>query len=82
VREEYTAAQAKTRFAEILQKVARENRVIVVTRYGKPIAQIAPVTSMKRRRPILGSLSGKFHMPDEGMTPMTEAEADDFLGLK
>lgn len=50
---EIGAFEAKTRLSELLEEVSK-GRTYRITRRGKPIAELRPVTS-SRRRPAFGS---------------------------
>ena len=50
---EIGAFAAKTRLSELLAEVSR-GRVFRITRHGKPIAELRPVTT-SRKRPTFGS---------------------------
>jgi prevent-host-death family protein len=70
------AFEAKTHFSELLEK-ARQGTVFVVTRRGKPVAQIGP-TDLNLSRPVFGSERGRIQMAtdfDAPLTDMTDYEA-------
>lgn len=52
-----TAFDAKTRFGELLERVAR-GEAVVITRHGRPIARITPVEApdLNRRRAAIARL--------------------------
>lgn len=50
--------EAKTRFSELLAQVERGGRFLI-TRHGRPIAELAPLSS-GRRRPCPGFAKGCF----------------------
>jgi len=52
---EIGAHEAKRRLAALLQRAARGER-FTITRYGRPIASLAPVRSVDRRMPRKGDL--------------------------
>lgn len=39
-----TAEEARRNFAELLNKVRYQGKSIVITRHGKPVAKLTPVT--------------------------------------
>ena len=70
------AFAAKTHFSALLEK-AHQGTVIVVTRRGKPVAQLGP-TSDDITRPVFGSARGQIHISpdfDEPLADMAEYEA-------
>ena len=52
-----TAAEFKARCLELMDQVARERQPIIVTKRGKPVAQLAPVVT--RPRTLRGFLKGQ-----------------------
>ena len=67
------AFEAKTHFSSLLEK-AQRGTVIVVTRRGKPVAQLGP-TEMRKTRPVFGSAKGQVQISpdfDEPLDDMAE----------
>lgn len=67
------AFEAKTHFSRILEK-AHQGTVIVVTRRGKPVAQLGP-TEACAARPVFGSAKGRIQISpdfDEPLADMAE----------
>ena len=55
-----SVAEAKNRLPKLIRAM-EEGESIVITRNGKPVAQLAPVPS--RRRPVkLGGMKGRVHL--------------------
>lgn len=54
------ASEVKNAWHEFLDRVSRSREEIVITRYGRPIARLAPVepASDEPRRGIVGSMAG------------------------
>jgi prevent-host-death family protein len=70
------AFAAKTHFSSLLEK-ARQGAVIVVTRRGKPVAQLGPTVD-HATRPVFGSAKGKVYIApdfDEPLDDMAEYQA-------
>ncbi|MDP6631576.1 MAG: type II toxin-antitoxin system Phd/YefM family antitoxin [Kiritimatiellia bacterium] len=70
------AFEAKTHFSSLLEK-AHQGTVIVVTRRGKPVAQLGP-TEEHFTRPSFGSAKGQIHIApdfDEPLDDMAEYQA-------
>jgi prevent-host-death family protein len=70
------AFEAKTHFSALLEK-AHQGTVIVLTRRGKPVAQLGP-TEDHVTRPVFGSARGRIHIADDFDAPlddMTEYQA-------
>lgn len=63
--------EAKTNLSKLLEAVERGERV-VITKHGKPAAELVPAKKTKVR---FGSLAGKVgEIPDEFFEPMSEEE--------
>lgn len=71
-----TAAYAKAHLPELL-KQAQKGKTIVISRYLKPVAVIAPVPEAERPRPKFGTGKGKARLIDpHAFDPMTDEEVD------
>ena len=57
-------AEAKERFAELLRRAEAGER-FVVTRHGKPVAEIGPNHKDEPRKKLHGALAGKIWMADD-----------------
>ena len=66
------SSEAKTKFAELIVKV-RAGQVFVVTRRGKPVAQIAPL-EQTARRPRFGAAKGRVHCGPDLDAPLPDLE--------
>lgn len=64
------AFEAKTHFSELLEK-ARQGTVFIVTRRGKPVAQLGP-TDASSRRPVFGAAAGRVTMESDFEEPLEE----------
>jgi prevent-host-death family protein len=67
---EIGAFEAKTHFSELLEK-ARHGTVFVVTKRGKPVAQLGP-TDMRTEHPVFGSARGRVHIRDDFDEPLPD----------
>ena len=67
--------EAKTHLSKLLEKVEL-GEVVVISRSGKPVAQLVSYTAQKPKRKI-GSAAGAFTVPDDFNAPLAEIE-DDF----
>lgn len=63
--------EAKTRLSEFVRK-ARDGQVYVITRRGEPLAELRPITPI-RRRLVRGQASG-LEMSDDFDAPLPEFE--------
>lgn len=71
-----TAFEAKTRFGELLARVAKGEE-IVITKYEKPVARIVPekdVILERNRKALLALRELKESLKRQGMKPLTDAE--------
>jgi prevent-host-death family protein len=68
--------EAKTRFSELIARVARGEE-LVVSRRNRPVARIVPIRDSKRKR--IGLLAGRpFRMGEGFDLEMSDALADQF----
>ena len=73
-----TAFDAKTRFGELLERVARGEE-IVITRHDKPVARIVPegqasLAQVQAAVTALRTLRAKIRTRTQGRKPLTDAE--------
>jgi prevent-host-death family protein len=69
---EVSTAEAKNRLPELIRAV-EDGEQVVITRHGRPVAQIAPPPPA-RRKPILGGMTGRIRLLPGWDDPMTEEE--------
>jgi prevent-host-death family protein len=74
----YNVHEAKSNLSRLLQKTAAGEEVIIM-RDGQPVAQLIPYRARGRKRQ-LGFAAGQIEMTEGWERPMTDAEADAFLG--
>jgi len=65
-------AEAKNRFTDLIRIVA-DGEQVVITRHGRPVAQIAPPPP-ERRKVRLGGMKGKIRLLPGWDDPITEEE--------
>ena len=68
--------EVKTRLSQLVKR-AEAGEEIVITRAGRPVAQLGPITSRK-----LGLLDGSFRIPDDFNTPLPKEVLAAFLGSR
>ena len=77
-----TAFQAKTRFGELLDRVARGEEILI-TRHEKPVARVVPEggANLARARQAVAQLrAGRAHMARRrGFKPLTDREIKDAM---
>ncbi len=64
------AFEAKTHFSQLLER-AHEGTVFIVTRRGKPVAQLGP-SEQPAQRPVYGSAKGQVEMRDDFDEPLDD----------
>lgn len=73
---EVSASELKNDWHHWLERVARQRETVVVTRYGKPIATLAPVASAEPVTGIFGSMRGSVISYTDLISPI---EGDDVV---
>ena len=56
--EEIAISKFKATCLEVLERVRKTRKAILVTRFGKPIAEVAPPPILKQKGDWLGSMAG------------------------
>jgi prevent-host-death family protein len=67
-----STAEAKNRLTELIRIVA-DGEQVVITRHGRPVAQIAPPPA-ERRKARLGGMKGRIRLLPGWDDPITEEE--------
>ena len=67
-----STAEAKNRFTELIRMV-EEGEQVVITRHGRPVAQLAPPPA-ERRKARLGGMKGRIRLLPVWDDPITEEE--------
>jgi prevent-host-death family protein len=78
--EEIGAFEAKTRFAELLEQVAR-GRVYRITKRGSPVAELRPVPTA-RTRPTFGADRGRVVMSDDFDEPLDDMKPSSIRSVR
>ncbi len=85
VSEQLPLADVKNRLSDVVERVEREHRRIVITRYGKPAAVLISVDDLESLEETLQILSDPILVADiklarsETPTPMSRADALAFI---
>jgi prevent-host-death family protein len=69
---EVSTAEAKNRLPELIRAV-EDGEQVVITRHGRPVAQIAPPPP-ERRKARFDGMKGRIHLFPGWDDPMTEVE--------
>jgi len=72
LRMEVSTAEAKNRLTELI-RIAEGGEQVVITRHGRPVAQIAPPPA-ERKKPVLGGMRGRIRLLPGWDEPITEEE--------
>ena len=67
-----STAEARNRFTELL-RIVESGEPVVITRHGRPVAQLAP-PPVERRQVRLGGMKGRIRLLPGWDAPMTEEE--------
>ena len=74
---EVSASDLKNAWHEYLNQVVRGHQEVVFTRYGHPVAKLAPYAPPEERGEIFGCLAGSVTVHGDIVAPIDEAwEAD------
>lgn len=69
---EYPASEVKNAWHEVLDRVSQAREEIVITRYGRPIARLAPVEAGAVGPGIFGCLAGSVRVQGDLIAPIGE----------
>jgi len=67
-----STAEAKNRLTELI-RIVESGEQVVITRHGRPVAQIAPPPA-ERRKARLGGMKGRIRLLPGWDAPITEEE--------
>ena len=70
--EEMPISKFKATCSEILENVRRTKKPVLITRFGKPVAEVVPSTSATRTDDWLGSLAGTGHIVGDIVGPASD----------
>ncbi len=68
-----STAEAKNRLTELIRAVGAGEQ-IVITRHGKPVAQLGPPPATEKRKVILGGMRDRIRLLPGWDDPITEEE--------
>jgi prevent-host-death family protein len=76
--EPISAAQFKMHCLRLMDEVQKYRGEIIVTKHGKPVAKLVPVTEKQRERPLFGYMKGSVIIKGDIVGPTGEKwEADE-----
>jgi prevent-host-death family protein len=70
--EEIAISEFQATCSAVLARVAKTRKPILVTRFGKPVAEIVPPRTKPRRESWLGCMSGTAKMLDDLVAPTVD----------
>ena len=71
--QEIAISKFKATCLEVLERVRKTRRPILVTRFGKPIAEVKPPSAQKDATDWLGSMAGTARIRGDIVSPATRA---------
>jgi prevent-host-death family protein len=77
--EEIAASKFRITCLSVIERVRKTRKPIRVTRYGKPVAEIVPLSAPKRRKRWLGDMEGTILYMGDVISPVAELEDYDAL---
>lgn len=77
--EEMAISKFKTHCLEVIARVERTRRPIRITKRGKPVAELNPTGTAKRRKLVFGSMRGTAKILGDIISPASDPEDWDAL---
>jgi prevent-host-death family protein len=77
--EEIAASKFKVTCLSVIERVRKTRKPVRVTRYGKPVAEIVPLSVPKRPKSWLGDMAGTGRILGDIVSPSTDPEDYDAL---
>lgn len=70
--EEIAISKFKATCLEVLERVRRTRKPILVTRFGEPVAEVTPPSIPKRKGSRLGSMVGTARIKGDIVSPVSD----------
>ena len=70
--EEIAISKFKATCLEVLERVRRTGKPVLVTRFGKPVAEVVPPRATKRPKHWLGSMAGTMRITGDIVSPASD----------
>lgn len=70
--EEIAISKFKATCLEVLERVRRTRKAVLVTRFGEPIAEVTPPSISKRKGEWLGSMAGTARIKGDIISPVSD----------
>ena len=72
--QEIAISEFKAKCLAVLERVRSTKRPIRVTRFGKPVAEIVPPTSVEERSSWIGSMKNSMRITGDIVSPATDED--------
>lgn len=70
--EAIAVSKFKATCLQVLKEVQRTRKPVLVTRFGKPVAEIVPARTAKRSKRWLGSMAGTMRITGDIVSPASD----------
>jgi prevent-host-death family protein len=71
--EEIAISKFKATCLEVLERVRRTRKPVLVTRFGEPVAEVTPPSNTKRKGDWLGAMAGTARIKGDIVSPASDA---------
>jgi prevent-host-death family protein len=72
--EEIAISEFKAKCLAVLERVRSTKKAIRVTRFGKPVAEVVPPTSVQERSSWIGSMKNSMRITGDIVSPATDED--------
>jgi prevent-host-death family protein len=72
--EEIAISKFKATCLEVLERVRRTRKTILVTRFGEPVAEVTPPSVSKRKGSRLGAMVGTARIKGDIVSPVVDPD--------
>lgn len=70
--QEISISEFKAKCLALLEQVRKTKKPILITRFGKPVAEVVPPSPAKTRADWLGSMAGKMEIVGDIVSPVID----------
>jgi prevent-host-death family protein len=74
IMEKIAVSKFKATCLEVLERVRRTRKPVLVTRFGQPVAEVVPPSAPKRKESRLGSMSGTITIKGDIVSPASDPD--------
>jgi len=72
--QEIAISEFKAKCLAVLERVRSTKQPILVTRFGKPVAEVVPPTAVEDRKAWIGSMKGTMRITGDIVSPATDED--------